>query len=100
MIKEVFIGRYPSHFQINPTVRAFIISETIFWSAWNFIMSIFAIFAANNVSGGSVEVAATAVSIYLMVRVFFELGSGRFLTNTSNTKKFLATIIGTVIITL
>ena len=44
MLKEQFIGRNPSHFQVNPVVKAFIVSESFLWSAYNFIVPIFAIF--------------------------------------------------------
>lgn len=100
MIKEVFIGRSPSNFQINPIVKSFIVSETIVWSAWNFSMPIIAIFAANNIKGGNVEVAAFSVSIHLMVRIVFELLSGRLLAGAAITKKYIYTILGLIIIGL
>lgn len=100
MFREVFIGRNPSHFQINPVVKAFITSEVVIWSAWNFSMPILAIFAVSNIQGGSVEVAAFSVSIHLIIRVVFELLSGRFLLGATLSKKYLATIIGLLIIGL
>src|SRR5690242_1812961 len=83
MIKEVFIGRCHSHFQINPTFKAFIVSESIFWSSWNFTMTIFAVFATNNIQGGSIEIAASSVSVYLIDRVILELITGRLLVGTT-----------------
>lgn len=87
MLKESFIGRRPSHFSVNPFVKSFIISETFLWSAWNFVMPIFAIFISNTISGGSIETAATSYSAYLIVRVVCELVSGQALSR----KKSLST---------
>lgn len=100
MIKEVFLGRFPSHFRINPLVRAFIVSETFVWSSWNSVTPIFAIFAANNIAGGNTQIAASVFSVHLMVRVIFELLSGRLLQEGSETKKFLATIGGILLLSV
>ncbi|MCL5073561.1 MAG: MFS transporter [Actinobacteria bacterium] len=94
MLKEVFIGHVPSHFQVNTIVKAFIISETFLWSAWNFVTPIIAIFVANDISGGNVEVAAMAFSTYLVVRVIFELISGRYLLKANELMKFFISIFG------
>ena len=96
MLKEYFLGRNPSHFQVNSLVKSFIISETFLWSAWNFVIPIFAIFAATEIRGGNVEVAASAYSTYLVVRVIFELLSGSYLSAASDKKKMLVTIAGMV----
>lgn len=100
MLKEQFLGKNPSHFQINPVVKSFIISETFLWSAWNFVTPIFAIFVVNNIEGGNVQIAASAFSVYLIARVFSELASGRYLLKTNDKKKFLVTSIGMFFISL
>lgn len=58
MLAEKFLGRYPSHFKINPIVKAYIVSESLVWSAWNLMTPIATIFVVNNVSGGSIQSAA------------------------------------------
>jgi len=68
----------------------------LLWSAWNLFTPIFAIFA-NNIPGGSVEIAASAFSTYLVVRVVFELISGRYLTNSGELRKFVITITGMLV---
>lgn len=40
MLKDQFLGRNPTHFKVNPVVKAFIISEAFLWSAYNFIIPI------------------------------------------------------------
>lgn len=100
MLAEKFLGRYPSHFQINPVVKAFIVSESLVWSAWNFISPIAAIFVINNVSGGSIQSAAFGYSLYLISRVVFELLAGRFLIGASDKKKFTFTVVGLFILTI
>lgn len=100
MLKEMFIGRPPSHFQVNPVVKAFIVSETFLWSSWNSVTPIFAIFAATKIPGGSVEIAAFAFSAHLIVRVIFELISGKILLGANDSKKFTMTIIGILFLSL
>lgn len=97
MIKEVFIGRKPSHFHMNPIVKAFIISEMFLWSSWNAVTPIFAIFAATKIPGGNTEIAAASFSTYLIVRVIFELISGRYLAKSNEMQKFIVTIIGIIL---
>lgn len=100
MIRDLFLGRNPSHFQINPVVKSFIISETFLWSAWNFVTPIFAIFVVNNIEGGNVQIAASAFSVYLIARVFSELLSGRYLLGKTEREKFILAIIGMLLVSL
>jgi MFS family permease len=100
MLKEVFLGRCPSHFKINPLVKAYIASESLMWSAWNFIIPIFAVFIVNNVKGGNVELAAMGYSTYLMSRVVFELMSGKYLLKTDDRKKIMVVILGMACLSL
>ena len=100
MLKEQFIGRNPSHFQVNPVVKAFIVSESFLWSAYNFIVPIFAIFVLNNIKGGNVQIAASAFSFFLIARVLAELIICRYLSKTNERMKFLITIFGIVVISV
>jgi MFS family permease len=100
MLKETFIGRVPSHFKLNRVVEAFIVSETFFWSAWNFITPIFAIFVINNIKGGNVEIAASAFSAYLITRVIFELIAGRHSIGKSDLYKLWMTILGMILLSV
>ncbi len=61
---------------------------------------ILAIFAAKDLPGGSIEVAGFAYSIHLIVRVVFELMSGKFLAGSSSRKKIYVTILGIIIVTI
>lgn len=95
MLKEQFGGRNPSHFlRIDPVVKAYIVSESFLWSAWNFTTPIFAVFATQNIKHGSVEIAASAFSTYLVTRVIFELIGGRFSAKFNDVQKMYVTIIG------
>ena len=96
MIKEQFIGRNPSHFHVNKVVEAFIVSETLLWSAWNFVTPIFAIFVVNNVRGGNIQIAASSFSVYLIVRVICEIISGRYLSHRTDKDKLYLTILGMI----
>ncbi len=101
MLKEHFLGRNPSHFlKVDPLVKAFIISDSFLWSAWNFITPIFAVFATSEIQNGNVEVAASAFSTYLISRVLFELISGKYAAHTSDRKKIMITISGILLISI
>lgn len=100
MIKEIFIGKRPSDFHMNSVVKAFIISEIFLWSSWNAIIPIFAIFAATQIPGGNTEIAAASFSCYLIVRVIFELISGRYLSRSNEMQKFIVTIMGIILMSL
>lgn len=100
MIKEIFIGKRPSDFHMNPVVKAFIISEIFLWSSWNAIIPIFAIFVVNKIPGGNIEIAAASFSAYLISRVVFELISGRYLFESGDIQKFAMTILGIVFISV
>lgn len=101
MLRDQFVGRNPSHFyNTNPIVKAFIISEILIWSAWNFVMPVFAIFAATQIPGGNIEVAGSSYSAHLIVRVFAELIVGKYLFKATELKKFVLAVVGIVIISL
>ena len=100
MIKEIFIGKKPSDFHMNSIVKAFIISEIFLWSSWNAIIPIFAIFAANKIPGSNTEIAASSFSCYLIVRVIFELISGRYLAQSKEMQKFIISIVGIILMSL
>ena len=100
MFKEIFIGKPIAHFRLNPIVKSFIVSETFLWAAWNTNAPIFSIFAATQIPGGSAEVAAFVFSVHILVRVVFELASGRYLSQSSETKKFITAIAGTSLLSI
>ena len=97
MIKEAFISRNPSHFHINNTIKAFIVSESFFWSSWNFIAPIFAVFATT-IKGGNVEVAASAYSVHLVARIITELIIGKYFSKAAILNKYFITIIGILLL--
>lgn len=94
MLKEVFLGKSPSNFQINPIVKAFIISESFLWAAWNFVTPIFAIFATQNIAGGQIQIAASAYSVHLIVRVIVELIVSRIVAKKSDRRLLIYAIAG------
>ena|SRR3989338_4953497 len=88
MLKDRFIGRNPSHFQFNPMVRAFIVSEGFFGYAYNFVIPIFAVFVIRNIEGGNLQIAASSFSFFLITRVIFELVICRYLTSKKEEQIF------------
>jgi hypothetical protein len=97
MLKEIFIGHRPSHFSPNIFVKSVITSETIFWSAQNLFGPIFAIFVANEIVGGNIETAATAISIYWVVRILLELFSTIFFNKPKESMRLVLVIVGFLI---
>ena len=98
MLREQYASRLPSHFKVNKIVRSFIISETLLWSAWNFITPIFGIFIITNIHGGSIETAATAYSVHLIARVILEVLTGKFLKGSTDEDKLILSILGMILI--
>ncbi len=98
MLKEAFLGRVPSHFKVNSIVRAYIISDSLLWSAWNFVTPIFAIFVVNNINGGNVETASFGFSVYLISRVVLELIIGKLLVNSSDKRKMKLAVAGMILL--
>ena len=99
MIREMFIGRVPSHFEVNSVVKAFMVGEMLLWSAWNSVYPIIALFAIQ-LPGGDIKTAASAYSTYLVVRVVFELISGRLLMASGELRKFAVTVLGVSVISV
>lgn len=100
MIREQFIGKNPSHFQVNPFVKAFIVSEGMVWSAYNFIIPIIAIFVVKNISGGTIEIVAFAFSSYLISRVFAELITSRYLNGVGDKFKLKFIFSGLILLSI
>jgi len=97
MLKEILGGHRPSHFSPNIFVKSVITSETIFWASQNLFGPIFAIFVTNEISGGNIETAATAISIYWVVRILLELFSTIFFNKPKESIRLLLVIIGFLI---
>jgi MFS family permease len=100
MITEHYLGRHPSHFQMNPLVKSFIFSEAFLWAAWNFVTPIFGLFVVSKIEGGNIEITALTFSFYLITRVVVEFIAGKKMTNFSDNKKIKTTILGLIIISL
>lgn len=98
MFHNPFNGHRPSQLQINPLVKAFILSETFFWSGQNLLAPIFSVFVAQELTGGSLEAAGTAVTVYMIARILAELYIGRLLKNSTDTKKLWYAILGIIFV--
>lgn len=100
MLKDVLNGRLHIADHINPFVKSFIISESFFWTAWSLFTPIFAIFATNSISGGSIAVAASTFSSYFIARIISELFISKIVSKTSENKKISIIVGGILIVSL
>lgn len=104
MIRGLFFGRRISSFPhlegINPAVKAFITSEVLFWSAWNVIIPIFAVFVVAEIDGAEVEHAAYAFTTYLLTRMIVELIISGRINHLSNAQRAIIDMVGMLIISL
>lgn len=100
MLREKFLGRNPSNFHMDPIVKAFIISEGLIWSAWNFVTPIAAIFIVNHVTGGNIQAVTFGYSVYLITRVVSELIIGKILNRTSDRMKYNYVVLGLFFLTI
>lgn len=97
-MKNYFNGHRPSHYQMNPIVRAFILSETFFWSGFNFVFPILTLFVVKEISGGSIEQGTMAISFFLIARVFGDLFSGKLLEKAKDRILLKISILGFVLV--
>lgn len=96
---QLFIHRL-SFSDVNSHVKAFIISESFFWSAWNAYSVIFGIFAVKDIPGGSIEIAATAFSTHIISRVLIEYWVEQKLNNVKERVQIFWIVLGSLIVSL
>lgn len=100
MLKDILNGNLHIADHINPFVKSFIISESFFWTSWSLFTPIFAIFATNKVSGGSIEVAASTFSSYFIARIISELLISKIVSKVAENKKISIIISGILLVSL
>jgi len=81
---------------MNPIVTAFILSEAFFWSAWNFVTPILAVFVVDTLPNGNVRTAAFGFTLYLLVRVITELLVSNYIKFQSDRKRMFTDMVGMV----
>lgn len=85
--------------KMNPIVVAFIFSEAFFWSAWNFVSHIIAVFVVSTLPGGNVRTAAFGFTLYLLVRVISELVVSNYVKFPSDRKRMITDVTGMILLT-
>ena len=85
---------------LNPAVRAFVISEALFWSGWNFVAPIFSVFVIREIPHATVSQAAYAFTLYLSCRMLVELFISRKAGKLSNPQRAVVDIVGMVIVSM
>ena len=104
MIRGLFFGKRisgsPALAGMNPAIRAFIVSEVLFWSAWNIIIPIFAVFVVAEIPGATIAQAAYGFTVYLLVRMVVELWVSHKINHLSNAQRAILDMVGMFIISL
>ncbi len=85
---------------LNPAVRAFVLSEALFWGGWNFVAPIFAVFVVRQIPGATVSHAAYAFTLYLICRMLTELWVSRKAGKLSNPQRAIIDIVGIMIVSI
>lgn len=85
---------------LNPAVRAFILSESLFWASWNLVVPLFAVFVVQDIAGGTVAQAATGLTVYLLVRMVVELVVSRKSGELSNAQRAVIDVLGMVVVSI
>ncbi len=84
--------------KINPIVLAFIFSEAFFWSAWNLVSPIIAVYVVSALPNGSVQTAAFGFTLYLLVRVIVGLFVSNLISFPSDRKRMVTDATGMVLL--
>lgn len=84
--------------KINPIVIAFIFSEAFFWSAWNLVSPILAVFVVGTLPNGNVQTAAFGFTLYLLVRVIVGLFISNVITFPSDRKRMMTDAVGMILL--
>ena len=84
---------------VNKVIAIIIASDFMVTTGAALLSPIFALFVTS-VPNGNIEIAATAYSVHLLVRVVAEIVSGRYFSSASETKKFFIIILGMIIMSI
>ncbi len=84
--------------KMNPIVIAFIFSEAFFWSAWNLVSPILAVFVVSTLPNGNVQSASFGFTLYLLVRVITGLFISNYVKFPSDRKRMLTDAIGMILL--
>ncbi len=84
--------------KINPIVLAFIFSEAFFWSAWNLVSPIIAVYVVSTLPSGTVQTAAFGFTLYLLVRVIVGLFVSNLVKFPSDRKRMITDAVGMVLL--
>lgn len=86
--------------QVDPFVKAFLVSDALLYSALNIVTVFFAVYASTRVSGGSIGAATWSLSLGYGVRIVTELSSGKTISRQTEANKTLIIIAGMILIGL
>ncbi|RLC36600.1 hypothetical protein DRH27_04980 [Candidatus Falkowbacteria bacterium] len=87
--------------KVNKVIRILTISDVIIISGFGLVSPIFAIFIADTIKGGTLEVVGIASSVYLIAKSLIQIPAANFIDRMKGEKDdFWALFIGSVIYSL
>jgi len=82
-----------AYYKINFVIKILIISDFLFWSAYQFLSPFFAIYVTDHIEGGSLEVIGVSSALYFIFKSIFEVPVGIYIDKSKSEKDDLYTSI-------
>ncbi|MFA6466985.1 MAG: MFS transporter [Patescibacteria group bacterium] len=80
-----------TRYKINLVIKILIISDFLFWSAYQLLGPFFAIFITDNIKNGGLEAVGISAAIYLIFKSVFEIPVGIYIDRSKVEKDDLYT---------
>lgn len=95
------VARSIAQFTMNPIVKILIVSDVMIWGSYQLLTPVFAIFVAESIVGGGLEVVGIATSIYFVAKAICEIPVGLFIDRHKGEKDDLyMAFFGTIVTAL
>lgn len=85
------IVRSIAYYNINFVIKILIISDFLFWSAYQLLAPFFAIYVTDNITGGSISVIGISTALYFIFKSIFEVPVGIYIDKSKSEKDDLYT---------
>ena len=85
--------------KVNSLVKVLTYSDVLIISGWGLVSPIFAVFVAEQIPGGNIELVGLATSVYLVLKSFLQIPVARFIDkHRGETDDLLIMALGTLVV--